>query len=56
MIPIILAFMVGMWAAAVISYFLVVKPMIWENKKLRETIHQQVKIGFYEELKQDEYE
>ena len=27
-----------------------------ENEKLKEVIHQQPKIGFYEELKKEEYE
>jgi len=53
---IILSFIVGMWVAAVLSYLMVIKPMIEENDELKEIIHQQTKIGFYEELKQDEYE
>jgi MFS superfamily sulfate permease-like transporter len=53
---IILSFIVGMWVAAVLSYLMVIKQMIEENDELKEIIHQQTKIGFYEELKQDEYE
>ena len=53
---IILSFIVGMWVSAVLSYLMVIKPMIEENDELKEIIHQQPKTGFYEELKQDEYE
>lgn len=53
---IILSFIVGMWVAAILSYLMVIKPMIEENDELKEIIHQKTKIGFYEELKQDEYE
>jgi hypothetical protein len=38
---------------------MIVKPLKMENKSLKEEMHQQIKIGFYnesEELKQDEYE
>jgi len=53
---IILSFIIGMWVAAVLSYLMVIKPMIEENDELKDIIHQQTKIGFYEELKQEEYE
>jgi len=53
---IILSCVIGMWIAAILSYLMVIKPMIEENEELKEIIHQQTKIGFYEELKQEEYE
>jgi hypothetical protein len=53
---IILSFLVGTWVAGILSYFMVIKPTIQENDELKEIIHQQTKIGFYEELKQDKYE
>jgi len=53
---IILSFLAGTWIAGILSYLMVIKPMIEENDELKEIIHQQTKIGFYEELKQDEYE
>jgi preprotein translocase subunit YajC len=46
-------------ANLIIIYFMIVKPLKMENKSLKEEMHQQIKIGFYnesEELKQDEYE
>jgi hypothetical protein len=46
----------GMWLGAAMMYVMVIKPINRENEKLKEIIHQQPKIGFYEELKQEEYE
>jgi hypothetical protein len=33
-----------------------IRPLTTENRRLKEEIHQKIKIGFYEELKQEEYE
>lgn len=43
-------------ANLIIMYFMIVRPLQQENRSLREEMHQRIKIGFYEELKQDEYE
>ena len=53
---IILSFVIGMWVAVIVTYLMIIKPIIKENEELKEIIHQQPKIGFYEELKQEEYE
>lgn len=53
---IILSFIIGMWVAAILSYLMVIKPIIEENEQLKEIIHQQTKIGFYEEPKQEDNE
>jgi uncharacterized membrane protein YkgB len=53
---IIISFIIGMWVAIVLTYLMITKPIIKENEELKEIIHQQPKIGFYEELKQEEYE
>jgi hypothetical protein len=56
MIELILVGCVGMWLGAIMMYLMVIKPINRENEELKEIIHQQPKIGFYEELKQEEYE
>lgn len=53
---IILSWVIGMWTAAILSYLMVIRPMIEENEELKEIIHQQTKIGFYEEPKQKDDE
>jgi hypothetical protein len=53
---IIISFIIGMWVAVVLTYLMITKPVIKENEELKEIIHQQPKIGFYKELKQEEYE
>ena len=56
MIELILVGCVGMWLGAIMMYLMVIKPINRENEELKEIIHQQPKIGFYEELKQEENE
>jgi hypothetical protein len=56
MIELILVGCVGMWLGAIMMYLIVIKPINREIEELKEIIHQQPKIGFYEELKQEEYE
>ena len=56
MIELILVGCVGMWLGAIMMYLMVIKPINREKEELKEIIHQQPKIGFYEELKQEEYE
>jgi len=46
----------GMWLGAAMMYLMIIRPLSRENEDLKEIIHQQPKIGFYEELKQEEYE
>jgi hypothetical protein len=46
----------GMWIGAAMMYLMIIRPLRRENEDLKEIIHQQPKIGFYEELKQEEYE
>lgn len=53
---IILACIIGMWLAAILSYLMVIRPLIEENGELKELIHQQTKIGFFEETKKDGHE
>ena len=53
---IILSVLAGMWIAIILGYFMIIKPTVEENENLKEIIHQQTKIGFYHDLKQDEYE
>jgi len=55
-VELILAGCVGMWLGIIMMYLMVIKPLNQKNEDLKEVIHQQPKIGFYEELKQDEYE
>jgi hypothetical protein len=55
-VELILAGCVGMWLGAMMMYLMIIRPLHQENEKLKEVIHQQPKIGFYEELKQEEYE
>ena len=55
-VELILAGCVGMWLGAMMMYLMVIKPLHQENEDLKEIIHQQPKIGFYKELKQEEYE
>jgi type II secretory pathway component PulM len=46
----------GMWLAIIILYLMFIKPLMTENERLKEEMHQRIKIGFYEELKQEEHE
>ena len=55
-VELIIAGCVGMWVGAMMMYLMAIKPLNQENKELKEIIHQQPKIGFYEELKQEEHE
>jgi hypothetical protein len=50
-VELILTGCVGMWLGAMMMYLMVIKPLHQENEDLKEVIHQQPKIGFYEELK-----
>ena len=52
----LLCLSVGMWIGALMMYLMIIKPLRQENEDLKEIIHQQPKTGFYEELKQEEYE
>ena len=55
-VELILTGCVGMWLGAMMMYLMIIRPLHQENEKLKEVIHQQLKIGFYEELKQEEHE
>ena len=46
----------GMWIGALMMYLMIIRPLRQENENLKEIIHQQTKIGFYEELKEGEHE
>ena len=46
----------GMWLSAIMIYFMFIRPLMVENERLKEEMHQRIKIGFYEELKEEEYE
>ena len=53
---IIMFLSLGMWLSAIIIYFMFIRPLMVENERLKEEMHQRIKIGFYEELKEEEYE
>jgi hypothetical protein len=55
-VELILTGCVGMWLGIIMMYLMVIKPLNQKNEDLKEIIHQQPKIGFYEELNQEEYE
>ena len=39
----------GMWISAILLYFMFIRPLMTENRELKEEMHQQIKIGFYKE-------
>ena len=53
---IIMFLSLGMWLSAIIIYFMFIRPLMVENERLKKEMHQRIKIGFYEELKEEEYE
>jgi hypothetical protein len=58
MLELLISLIVGLWVGGVLSYFLVIRPLMNENDELRETVNKQQSKKFFNEfqLKQEEYE
>lgn len=51
---VLLTFSFGIWVGLIGAYFLVIRPMQEKYDNLKEEMHQQIKIGFYNNSEEEE--